>query len=802
MRAVLLICSIGLVILLVRSGPWLSEKLTVYEDRTALEDSLDAFIQRELADKGIPGLSISLIHNQRVVLERGYGFADPASRTLATPFTVYRVGAVSQAFTTVALLEREERGLLNLDMPIETYLADFRPINPFGHPVTLRQLLSHQSGLPRESPIGHYFDPTEPSLHATVASLNATSLVYPPETFTKYSNAAFAVAGLVIERIQKKPFEQHLRAVLDRMNLRRTSFTPRFDLRGKLALGFHWTYDGRAVSAPRFEPGAAPALSLYTTANDLGRFLTVLFGEGESPAGAILSPAAIEAMWTRPPATARQQTPYGLGFVVSSLEAERRMYIEDSFHGFTARLDVLPDSKMGIALAANMANTNAVLERIATYAFALLQAEQAGKTLPAAPITRRVQPALRDRFIGQYGGPAGEVTISEIAGEVYICQDVRRTRLRQSITGDSLWADDRHAYGALVSLLPNGDLYLGGDTYARREPPRPVMHNADLLAYVGMYRNDVHNLFVLERGGQLYTLIDWIRYFPLSLKDASSSFAFPDEGMFGGESVSFERDITGRVVAVTLANMTFERTPDPVFPISATPLPLSQPLDRLLQEARTASLPDGASILKTPELVDIAIVDPLLNLDIRYAQNDNILGQPIYDEPRALLQKPVSDALFRVQAAVRRDGYGLIIYDAYQPWHLTRALWHAAPDSLKHFFADPAIGSPQNQACAIALNLYDLNSGIPMAMPTEFGALTPEASASYPITDNLLRWNRDFLRSVMEAERFAVHPYAWWMFEYADCAGYPILNEPFSSVGPLLYQAAQPPPDDVVILDP
>lgn len=800
MRAVLLICSIGLVILLVRSGPWLSEKLTVYEDRTALEDSLDAFIQQELADKGIPGLSLSLVHDQRVVFERGYGYADPAAQMPATPYTVYRVGAVSQAFTTVAVLERQERGLLTLDAPIETYLADFRPINPSRHPVTLRQLLSHQSGLPRESLIGHYFDPTEPTLHATVASLNTSSLVYPPETFTKYSNAAFAVAGLVVERIQQKPFEQHLRAVLDRMDMRRTSFTPRFDLRGKLAQGFQWTYDGRAVAAPLFEPGAAPALSLYTTANDLGRFLTVLFADGESPNGAILSPVSIEAMWTRPPATARQQTPYGLGFVVSSLGAERRMYIEDSFHGYSARLDVLPDNKMGIAVTANMANTNAILERISNYAFALLRAEQAGAPLPSVPGSRRVQPALRDRFLGQYSGPVGEVTISEMDGEVYVCQDVRRTRLRQSLTGDSLWTDDRHTHGARVSLLPNGSLYLGGDTYTRREPPRPILQNADLLSYVGVYRNDVHDLFVLERDGQLFTLLDWIRFFPLVPDDASSSFTFPDEGMFGGEAASFARDNAGQVVSVTLANMTFERAPDPVYPIEATPLPVSQNLDRLLQEARTLPPPNDAASLKPPELVDIAIVDPLLNLDIRYAQNDNILGQPIYEEPRALLQKPVSDALFRIQAAVRRSGYGLIIYDAYQPWHLSQALWRAAPDSLKHFFSDPAIGSPQNRACAVALNLYDLDSGDPMTMPTEFGALTPEASASYPITDNELRWNRDYLRAVMEAEGFAVHPYAWWLFEHTHCAGYPIMNAPFASVGPLMYQA--PPPHDVFMLDP
>ena len=97
-----------------------------------------------------------------------------------TGHTLAGVGSVSKLFTDLAIMQLVERGELDLDAPITTYLPNFTPENPFGTPITLRQLTSHRSGLVREPPVGHYFDPTEPSLAQTVASLSSTRLGYPP----------------------------------------------------------------------------------------------------------------------------------------------------------------------------------------------------------------------------------------------------------------------------------------------------------------------------------------------------------------------------------------------------------------------------------------------------------------------------------------------------------------------------------------------------------------------------------------------------------------------------------------------
>ena len=105
-----------------------------------------------------------------------------------------------------------------------------------------------------------------------------------------------------------------MRAVLDRMDLKRTSFTPRFDLKSKLAQGYKHTFDGRQLKAPVYDLGNTPAEDIYTTVNDLGAFLKVLFANGRSPKGKILAAESFESMWSIQLSTARKLLPYGLGF--------------------------------------------------------------------------------------------------------------------------------------------------------------------------------------------------------------------------------------------------------------------------------------------------------------------------------------------------------------------------------------------------------------------------------------------------------------------------------------------------------
>src|SRR5882762_395587 len=312
-------------------------------DYGAIARTLEPFIEHELREKDLPAISVALVDDQQIVWARGFGFADPEKRIPAAAQTVYRVGSVSKLFTDIGIMQLVERGELSLDAPIADYLPDFHPGNPFHKPITLRELMSHRSGLVREPPVGHYFDPTEPTVAATVKSLNSTSLVYEPGTHTKYSNAGITVVGYVLEQSKKESYTKYLkRAVLQPMGLVRSAFEPEPELVRQLAKAYMWTYDGRTFEAPAFQLGIGPAGCLYTTVLDLGRFLSVLFARGRSPQGMVLQQETLERMWQPQFARTGETSGFGIGFRVNKFEGHRVVGHGGAIYGFATEVLALP----------------------------------------------------------------------------------------------------------------------------------------------------------------------------------------------------------------------------------------------------------------------------------------------------------------------------------------------------------------------------------------------------------------------------------------------------------------------------
>jgi CubicO group peptidase (beta-lactamase class C family) len=231
-----------------------------------IDRRLTEFVERELKDKGIPAVSIAIVDGDKTVFAKGYGAASADGKVPATADSVYRVGSVSKLFTDLCVMQLVAEGKLDLNADIRKTLPDFAPHNPFGVPITLRQLMSHQAGLVRESPAGHYFDDTSPSLAATIASLNSTTLVYKPGTRTKYSNSGVSVAGLVVERLAGEPFEKHIRKVLfDPLDMRVSDFRMNGAIERDSAVGWMRSHHAPPFVAPNFALGTLPAGNLYSS---------------------------------------------------------------------------------------------------------------------------------------------------------------------------------------------------------------------------------------------------------------------------------------------------------------------------------------------------------------------------------------------------------------------------------------------------------------------------------------------------------------------------------------------------------
>jgi len=364
--------------------------------------ALTEYVGAEMSDKHIPGLSLALVDGDEIVWAQGFGVAERG--TPAAADTVYRVGSVSKLFTDVAVMQLVERGELDLDAPIETCLPELAPRNPFGGAITLRELMSHRSGLVREPPVGQYFDPTEPSLAETVASLNGTELVYAPGSRVKYSNAGIAVVGYVLERLAREPFAATVqRAVLEPLGLEHSVFAPTPELERRLARGVMWSYDGREFAAPTFQLGMAPAGSLYSTVLDLGRFLTVVFDDGRGPGGPVLQPATLAEMLTPQFAEPGARRGFGLGFAIGELAGHTTFGHGGTIYGFATQLQFMKDEELGAVVCANVDVVNSVTNRIARQA-QLVDADHVRLGDVAYERVEREQPApVPERFAGLVG---------------------------------------------------------------------------------------------------------------------------------------------------------------------------------------------------------------------------------------------------------------------------------------------------------------------------------------------------------------------------------------------------------------
>ena len=295
-------------------------------DYTEAIRKLNSAVRFEVEQKQLPAFSISLVDRDKRIWAEGFGFQDAEKKVPATADTVYRVGSVSKLFTDIAVLQLVEENRLNLDAPVQNYLPTFSPRNPSGIPITLRQLMSHRSGLVRESPVGHYFDPTEPTLAATIASLTGTELVYKPDTRTKYSNAAVSVVEAVLETQINVTHPQRVRqTILDPLQMNDSSFVVTPAVKTKLATGFMRTYDGRRFEAPTFLLGTGPAGNLYSSTNDLAKFLVCFFKDGKTGTGQILKPETLRSMIAPLPESDGKPQPFGLGFHVPQLDGLKKI---------------------------------------------------------------------------------------------------------------------------------------------------------------------------------------------------------------------------------------------------------------------------------------------------------------------------------------------------------------------------------------------------------------------------------------------------------------------------------------------
>jgi serine beta-lactamase-like protein LACTB len=745
--------------------------------------ALEGWLEREVRAKRLPALSIALVDDQTIVWARGFGYADPARKVPATAATVYRVGSVSKPITALALMLLVQAGLIDLDAPVNRYLPDFRPNNQFGKKITLRQILSHRSGLVREGPVGNYFDSSSPSLAATVKSLNGLKLVFPPEQRTSYSNSGLAVAGMVLERTGKEPFAEHMRrALLEPLGMKNSSYELTPELKKQLAVATMWTYQGREFEAPTFAMGARPAGNLYSNVLDMSQALRFLFAGGRTADGKeLLRRKLLESMYVPQFVKPGEKTGFGISFFVSEFEGKRRIGHGGAIYGFATEFAALPDDKLGVVVMSSLDVSNSVTRRVADVALRQMLAVRQGKPLPTIDETRPLDPALARGLAGRYESGKKVIELRESGGRLWLWPLMGGLRVELRALGKKLISDDLTGYG--LEVVPQADsLKVGKDRYKPVRVGLPKPPPEKWRGLIGEYGWDHNTLYILEMNGKLYALIEWVFLYPLR-EESENAYAFPDFGLYPGEKLLFTRGKDGKATSVEAASVPFPRRHLDGEDGKTFRIRPARPLKEIVGEARAAKPPVEKGKFRPADLVEVTKLDPTIKLDIRYATTNNFLSEPFYSSAKAYLQRPAAEALVRVHRKLAERGYGLLVYDGYRPWYVTKMFWEATPEKYRMFVADPQKGSRHNRGCAVDLSLYNLKTGKAVEMVGGYDEFSDRSYVDYAGGTSRQRWHRDLLRRAMEAEGFTVYEAEWWHYDFRDWRQYGIGNLTFGEIG-------------------
>ncbi|WNG45770.1 beta-lactamase family protein [Archangium minus] len=371
-------------------------------DYTALKAELGPLINNVMAQANVAGMSIALVDGQDVVWSQGFGFANVAEQTPATPQTVYEAGSIAKVFTGAAIMQLVEQERIALDQPIEQLIPGFSIQSRFSNagPVTPRNLLTHHAGIPEQQLVGAYAQ-TPLTLAERVAYLREDSLANPPDKLWAYSNGGFAVLGRAIETVSGMEFTAYMNQyILGPLEMTDSSFRLDAQVASKMAMGYG------ALPASDYPVNLlesyAPAGALRSSVEDLSKFIRMLLADGRFGGGSVLRPASLQEMW-------RQQNVgrpldldnrIGLPWYLYDLPLKNGQTVRMVEHDgatqyFRSYLSLLPEHGLGVVVLSNSENADGLVGEIAHYALARAFELKSGQELAPFPEEPAVQPVQR-----------------------------------------------------------------------------------------------------------------------------------------------------------------------------------------------------------------------------------------------------------------------------------------------------------------------------------------------------------------------------------------------------------------------
>jgi CubicO group peptidase (beta-lactamase class C family) len=453
-------------------------------------DPIRDLIRRKLKQNEAPSIAVAVVRNGQIVWEEGFGWADKEQKRATSATTPYLLGSVSKPITATAVLVARERGLVDLDRPINNYLGEARLRAAIGNVsgATVRRVVQHMAGLPEYSE-AHYRDEPGQSPSLALAIRRYGVLTRPPGEQFVYSNLGYAALGGVLARVSGKSYGDFLHdAVFVPLGMRQAA-APGPHLSPLRAVGY-LPDGGREVDYTRSH---VPAADLYASAHDLAQFGLFHLKAHLPEQQQILSDKSIDEM--KDTTVPMGDAAYGLGWHIRRDAKGRRQVLHGGASaGADAQFTLVPEQKVCVVVLANVTRhwPGALTESVTN---AILAPVLGGKpddfpTLqpPPPPKTSGLPGKLEGKWVGAVRTHQGDLDVTlwcQQSGEIRVQlgkqtkASIREARLEaRSFTGSmdgDIGTDDarRRPYLLQWDVTLRGDV-LNGTLYATTRTTRPL----------------------------------------------------------------------------------------------------------------------------------------------------------------------------------------------------------------------------------------------------------------------------------------------------------------------------------------
>jgi len=365
----------------------------------------DLWAAEQVEYREIPGLAIGVVQGDKLLWAKGYGKANLETGEPVTPSTPFRIGSVSKMFTVTSVLQLRDAGKLRLDEPVSRLLPWFRVKSSFedAGPITIENLITHTSGLPREGAFPYWTTHVFPSREQLRASVPEQTAIYAPGEKIKYSNLGLSLSGEVVAAASGESWSDYVQGhILTPLGMKSSSAAPSAELVARLARAYQRKpAEGQRALMDYYDTGAiAPAAALVSTLEDLARFASFHLGAGGEN---VLSAATRRDMQRLRYINPSWSSGRGLGFLIERSEG-RTLVSHGGWIG-GHRADLLLDPARNLAVVA-LTNADDVSPGLFTRkALDVLGERIAGSgKKPAAG--KEPDPAWQ-RYLGVYTDPWG-----------------------------------------------------------------------------------------------------------------------------------------------------------------------------------------------------------------------------------------------------------------------------------------------------------------------------------------------------------------------------------------------------------